>query len=101
MSKLSNLMMNDGTLCFYTPDLEVEPYRLRQLVGFVEGVKLTGAMDCDAIDICWFEFDLAGNKCMVNNPYPNGTYWFIVENPDCEKYILENFVQGLERLFDE
>jgi hypothetical protein len=99
--ELTTMTMPDGSRCFYVPELDLNPYRLRHLIGNVSGVKLTGAIDCDKAESCWFDFEYIDLKFKVHNPFPSGTFWFIAEDPDTAEDILHAFVTDLNVLLND
>jgi len=100
-SALTNMTMPDGARCFYTPELSLDPYQLRRLIGNVSGVKLTGAIDCDTAESCWFDFEYLDLKFKVHNPFPNSTFWFIAEDPFTGEDVLTDFVRDFQYLLDD
>jgi hypothetical protein len=98
---LSHMTMPDGARCFYAPELGIDPYHLRHLIGNVSGVKLTGAIDCDPAESCWFDFEYIDNVFQVHNPFPSGTYWFIASDPLIGDEILTQFLRDFHQLLDD
>lgn len=81
--------MHDGSLNFYDLEANLHPLTLRELIGKIEGVRLTGSPICDPLDECWFDFEFRGEPFSVNNPYAGAYgFWFFSENPKCDPAIL-------------
>ena len=98
---LTNMTMPDGARCFFVPELSLDPYQLRRLIGNVSGVKLLGTIDCDEVERCWFNFEYLDLRFSVHNPFPNSTFWFIANDPLTSDDVLTDFLGDFLSLIDD